>query len=1190
MAGQSYRTGGALFSSVFLERTIPLTDQGSTWSLGDVDRAMETLIAHWDVPVDSIDPELAQSMDWIELVVDTITDSNRMELRPVQSDHSTTDAPDDTTVKILIERAGGIADGNCSAGIGTRLVSAFDCEHVEWAIVTDGVRWRLYHDKTPAPFEQYHEIDLLKLLAVENPERFAEFCLLFDPPATRSGENSVHETLTTEHDRWCTSQYAALTANVRTAITTIANDVVEHPPTPEMELDTQSVLEGAVVLCLRLLVVRIADVASPLDPIANSKARDGTVATAESESTGTDIRSTLESLFRRFNGDGEHSELGTYPGWLFDCTDDRATVYDGVNLLTHCSSETLTRVCSLLTTRETPDGEEILIDYGVFSPRQLGMLYETVLGCALEHSTHSSDSTIESFVLADNDQTRKETGSYYTPERIVGSIVDSTLDDLCEAGTESDRSTETGVCPLAVNLLDLAMGCGHFLLGGADRLLVRTLTEVDESRSLGSLREELVSQCLYGVDRDPLAVEVSRAALWLWSLPGDGGKSIDVNCTTGNALLGSTDHETFEESTNLDRHRQIANVEIARSAGVAMPEDAIEALKAAISTDERWETHTRTDWFQRSQEFATEQQVFHWPLAFPSVTEFDAVVTNPPYLRSRSMDRTEKRAYSAHYTTAEGLYDSYGLFIERAATLGRCCSMIVPNKWTTTDYGESLRRLLLETCSLERITDVSNLDIFPDASIYPVIVKYTSDGPTTAVTVERRAPRTTVTIDRSTIQSVAQSVIPIHLSASFIPVLTAVQSIEQTLADHLTIYEGIHTGNARSTLVVDDRVDETCEPLVDGESLGRYLANWNGQWIRYDRLLLGEEEYATLRDAASFDRENKLLIRDISYRPTAAIDESGLFPLNTLYCGIRTSDSAPSLAYLLGVFNSTFMAVYYRQLYGGTHVGGEYLRFKPMFTEELPIPPPDSTTIGANQQDELAEILPGAVPDTAGGCVELLVERVRQVIDEQDALAIDPTPMLEAAVLTPLESLDGFAFRVTDESSLFQQTADTVEGLRIGSVDCVTTGQTVGLTCTLRYKPERERADTDRWGYVETEPEPVAELTTQSGATRRVVRRVIEYAVEHGKGTAGFRRCATKTLSPADRLGEITVPTCNSQACTAFHNRLKRYETLTREIETIESLIDELVYDLYGLSSSQRSVIDSLSDYSAESSPDSGSL
>ncbi len=1184
MVGQSYRTGGALFSSVFLDERIPLTTEESAWSLGDVDHAMDTLLAHWDGPLDSIDPSQAHSVDWIELVGETVIDSYRLWPQPDTSDESTAAAPDRTRVGIFIEAADELATGRCSAGVGNRLISAFDSEQVEWAIVTDGVRWRLYHDQTPAPFEQYLEIDLLELLAVGSPERFSEFCVLFDPPAP-TANHSVHKRLITDHEQWCASQYDALTANVRTAITAVANDVVERQPTRENAFDTQSVLEGAVVLCLRLLVVRIADQTVSTDSNATAIDRGA----AETGSSETGVRSRLQAQFRRFNGDDD-GPFGSYPGWLFDCSDDRAAVHAGVDPLTYCSSETLGRICSLLTTRETPAGRTKPIDYGVFSPRQLGRLYETVLGCALKHSSQSSDSTIKPFVLADDDQTRKETGSYYTPKRIVGSIIESTLDALCGEETDSDTATAAESCPLAVDLLDLAMGCGHFLLGGADRLLVRSLAVVDESRSIGSLRKALVSECLYGVDRDPLAVEVARAALWLWALPGSDRTAIDVNCTTGNALLGSTDHDAFDASHALDRQSEIANVSIARSAGVAMPDNATEALQAAIDTDERWESLAENDWFQQSQELATEQQVFHWPLAFPTVTEFDAVVTNPPYLRSRSIDQTAKKAYSSTYTTAEGLYDSYGLFIERAGTLGRWCSMIVPNKWTTTAYGESLRRLLLDSCSLERITDVSTHDIFPDASIYPVIVQYTSDGPTTAVTVERSDPPTTVTIDRSTIQSVAQSVIPLHLSASFIPVLTAVQSIEQTLGDHLTIYEGIHTGNARSTLVVDERVDDSCEPLVDGQSLDRYLVQRNGQWIRYDTSLLDDEEYATLRDPVSFERENKLLIRDISYRPTAAIDHDGLFPLNTLYCGVRTSDSAPTLAYLLGVFNSTFMAVYYGQLYGGTHVGGNYLRFKPMFTEELPIPPPDSAMIDANQQARLAALLSGSIPDTAGGCVERLVERVQQLIDERDALSIDPTPVLKATECSPLESLDGFAFRVTDDNALFHQTAAAVEGLRIGAVTCVVSDQTIGLTCTFRYKPADERADTDQWGYVETDPERVATVTTQSVATRRIIRRTIEYAVEHGKGTAGFRRCATKTLSPADRFGAITVPSFDSQASTAFHDRLERYEMLTREITTIESLIDEFVCDLYGLTAAQRSVIDSLNNYYTESSPESDSF
>ena len=96
------------------------------------------------------------------------------------------------------------------------------------------------------------------------------------------------------------------------------------------------------------------------------------------------------------------------------------------------------------------------------------------------------------------------------------------------------------------DLVDPACGSGHFLLGAARRLAA----EVAHLESEGDLPDEtlrrhalreVVRHCIYGVDRNPLAVELCRTALWIETVePGKPLSFLDAHIRCGDALVGVT--------------------------------------------------------------------------------------------------------------------------------------------------------------------------------------------------------------------------------------------------------------------------------------------------------------------------------------------------------------------------------------------------------------------------------------------------------------------------------------------------------------------------------------------------------------------------------------------------------------------------------------------------------------------------
>lgn len=112
---------------------------------------------------------------------------------------------------------------------------------------------------------------------------------------------------------------------------------------------------------------------------------------------------------------------------------------------------------------------------------------------------------------------------------------------------------------LDLKVIDPACGSGHFLLGAARRMATRVaqLRDADAPDYNGALRE-VVSSCIHGVDRNPMAVELAKVALWIESVsPGQPLGFLDANVRCGDALLGVFDLEVLEQGIPDDAYKPL---------------------------------------------------------------------------------------------------------------------------------------------------------------------------------------------------------------------------------------------------------------------------------------------------------------------------------------------------------------------------------------------------------------------------------------------------------------------------------------------------------------------------------------------------------------------------------------------------------------------------------------------------------
>lgn len=155
---------------------------------------------------------------------------------------------------------------------------------------------------------------------------------------------------------------------------------------------------------------------------------------------------------------------------------------------------------------------------------------------------------------------RKTTGSYYTPDSLVETLLDSALDPVLEKAEAEGETAEDKVrAILDLKIIDPACGSGHFLLGAARRMAdkVAELRDPDAPDRQTALRD-VVARCVHGVDRNPMAVELAKVALWIESVsPGQPLGFLDANIRCGDALLGVFELEALEQGIPDDAYKPL---------------------------------------------------------------------------------------------------------------------------------------------------------------------------------------------------------------------------------------------------------------------------------------------------------------------------------------------------------------------------------------------------------------------------------------------------------------------------------------------------------------------------------------------------------------------------------------------------------------------------------------------------------
>jgi hypothetical protein len=256
-----------------------------------------------------------------------------------------------------------------------------------------------------------------------------------------------------------------------------------------------------------------------------------------------DLWLALLATFRLFEAGGPGEKLGVSPlaGDLFS--------HNAIGSLLDCTlgNDVLLSCLRSLSLYEHPETRQLIrVNYGALNVEEFGSVYEGLLEY---EPTFISESGKPEFSFKAGDE-RSRTGSHYTPDDLVQPLIKHSLDYLI-ADRLKEKNPEAALLDLRV--ADIACGSGHILLAAARRIatelaIVRTGEEQPSPSAYRTALRDVIRTCIYGVDLNPLAVELCKVALWLEAHnPGQPLNFLDHHIKCGNAIVGFVRKEDVDK-------------------------------------------------------------------------------------------------------------------------------------------------------------------------------------------------------------------------------------------------------------------------------------------------------------------------------------------------------------------------------------------------------------------------------------------------------------------------------------------------------------------------------------------------------------------------------------------------------------------------------------------------------------------
>lgn len=470
----------------------------------------------------------------------------------------------------------------------------------------------------------------------------------------------------------------------------------------------------------------------------------------------------------------------------------------------------------------------------------LGNAYELYIGTIIKEK--EGILTEDELTLVEDPTVRKKHGIYYTPEYVVDYIVRNTLGEVLKNCKTPDEVSK-------IKVLDPACGSGSFLIKAFD-VIKEWYDGYNKQNQLGANRntleahfhtvpnveERILTDNLHGVDLDPQAVEITILNLSLKAI------------------------KTKKRLPYMGDHIKCGN-------------------SLVSGTKEDLETYFGDRW--------NEKKPFNWKSEFPEVFSeggFDIVLGNPPYINVNNLPNEERIYLMEKYDSALKRFDIFIGFIERGLKLlkeGGRLSFIIPYPFLTQNYAEKLRKLILTSeeigCIIEQFVDLSKFKIFQYAEVRNIIAILQRERRNEERNLSRiriltpaENPNTIgeirgaiLYIPQKIFLETPENMFRLELNEETMPIIEKLEKPSIRFGKMFAASWGAR-GVPKSDFHLDKPINSLCKKMVKGKNVQRYALTYDGKWFLYDPSKLYRPSFPELFE------NDKILINEVT-GPTGII-------------------------------------------------------------------------------------------------------------------------------------------------------------------------------------------------------------------------------------------------------------------------------------------------------------------------------
>lgn len=577
-----------------------------------------------------------------------------------------------------------------------------------------------------------------------------------------------------------------------------------------------------------------------------------------------------------------------------------------------------------------------------------------------------------------------------------------------------------------VRVADPAVGSGAFPLGMLNEIIrarqnisaymaitmnaydTRMMYQMD--RSPHNLKYETIKNCIFAADIEPSAVDIAQLRLWLSLVIDDeinpnaqsaldGHKNplplpnLESNILCGNSLIDEfegtrliKESDLFGDSTyqldlNHSRFESIVRTLIQKQNELfrcdntekkKQLKDEIESLRdMVIMSQLEGCAPDKIQRYHESKQMASKPFVL-WQLDFARVFRekggFDIVIGNPPYVDSEEMTRSmpeQRELYTQKYSCAKGNWDLFVLFIEKGMDLlaaNTTISYIVPNKLISAPYTETLRKKMAKNRVVE-IRDYSNVNVFKEAAVYPVVFRVEISNSRTPVKMnvmdgmELIGNQNTISPEKfyadinwdKYFNTSAEALNIIDKMTKF-PVLSSIADVNgaATVGEAYLVKEFMYD---------DDKNDDSVMKFINTGGIDKYKSFYGIEYIRY---LKGKYMYPVVKIADL----NNMSVKRFNESKSKKIIIGGMNKVLECFYddGNYLAGKSTTIVYnnqylkvITAVLNSTLMSFYYTTFYNSMSLASGFYRIGAPQIKALPIAMPDDNDIIGTLEDLVDE-------------------------------------------------------------------------------------------------------------------------------------------------------------------------------------------------------------------------------------------